>query len=98
MADNEEQADSPMVTLSSSDGDKFQVSRRAACVSELIQSTLSCGEDDEEDSNVTADIPLPRVRGQVLKYVVEFMIHHEKEPMPEITVPIEGTSVGEVRE
>ena len=99
MADNneeEKQQDTRMMTLCSSDGEKFQVSRHAASVSELIQSTLSCEEDDD-NVEMTAEVPLPRVRGEVLKHIVDFMAHHADDPMPEITVPIEGTSVGEVR-
>ena len=50
-------------------------------------------EDNEDD---TPEIPLPNVKADVLKKVIEFCEHHKEEPMTEIEKPLKSQQMSEV--
>ena len=61
------------INLISEDGSKYEVSREAAQLSELIQ-TMVVDESSVEDEKLQ-DIPLPNITGDVLAKVIEFCQH-----------------------
>jgi Skp1 family, tetramerisation domain len=73
---------------------EFDISYGAAKLSELIKDSV--GEDFEED-DVVPEIDVPRVKGDCLAKVVDFMKHYKEEPMKEIPTPLGGSSFNEVR-
>lgn len=72
---------------------EFDISFGAAKLSELIKDSV--GEDFEED-DVVPEIDVPRVKGDCLAKVVDFMKHYKEEPMKEIPTPLGGSSFNEV--
>ncbi|KAL7518812.1 hypothetical protein ACHAWX_003616 [Stephanocyclus meneghinianus] len=86
------EVDTGTVNLISKEGDTFSVDIEVAKMSELVRGMLE--EDaDEED---TTEIPLPNVKAQVLKKVIEFCKHHKTEPMTEIEKPLKSAVMAEV--
>jgi hypothetical protein len=61
-------------------------------MSELVKSMM---DEDEEEANV-AEIPLPNVKAQVLRKVIEFCEHHLTEPMTEIEKPLKSQAMADV--
>lgn len=71
----------PKVILQSSDGESYDVDVEVAKMSSTIKTMLddlgvSVGEGDDEV------IPLPNVRGSVLKRVIEWCLHHRVDHIP----------------
>lgn len=69
-------------------------------MSELVKSMMEENEDDdadddEEEKKVT-EIPLPNVKAEVLKKVIEFCEHHLQEPMTEIEKPLKSQNMADV--
>lgn len=60
------------LTLQSQDKQEFKVSRKVALMSNLVK-TMADGDSD------ASDIPLPNVKGTVLKRVVEYMKYHSQD-------------------
>ncbi|GKY92862.1 hypothetical protein MPSEU_000255500 [Mayamaea pseudoterrestris] len=87
-------AEEPPITLVSKDGESFTVARKVAVMSELVKSTITDNED--EDESVTPEIPLPNVKSQVLQKVIEFCEHHLSDPMNEIEKPLKSKSMADV--
>ena len=97
------------ITLRSNDGKEFKISKEEARVSSFIVDTLNLDDDDqdgEEDDGATAGgqqrgetrvVDVLRVSGECLEHVVEFMVYHAKNEMPEITLPMNGDTFNEVR-
>ncbi|GKY93073.1 hypothetical protein MPSEU_000275600 [Mayamaea pseudoterrestris] len=82
-------SDNYMVTLSGSDGGEFVLPFKAAIQSILLKDTLLVDEDEEEPHTPpTETIALERVKSETLTKVVEFLKHHENDPMPEIPHPL----------
>jgi S-phase kinase-associated protein 1 len=52
--------------------------------------------DENEDEGGTVEFPLPNVKSQVLKKVIEFCEHHLTEPMTEIEKPLKSQNMKEV--
>ena len=50
--------------------------------------------DDENEND--AEIPLPNVKAEVLRKVIEFCEHHLEEPMSEIEKPLKSQAMGDV--
>jgi S-phase kinase-associated protein 1 len=50
-------------------------------------------DDDDEEKD---DIPLPNVKSEVLKKVIEFCEHHLEEPMTEIEKPLKSQNMADV--
>ncbi len=69
---------SAKVTLLSQEGERYEVPRSVAVMSELVKSIT---EDNDDDAH---EIPLPNVKSTVLSKVIEFCRHHENNPMKKI--------------
>jgi hypothetical protein len=93
-----------LLALISSDGQRLELPLKAAKLSKLVQNSLPDNdeEDDDEDDHdhneaKNHELELLRVGGECLKKVVEFLNHHNTEPMIEIPVPLGGSTFTEVR-
>ena len=74
------------IWLVSKEGDKFQVERNVAEMSNHVKSLLP---DDDEEDDMNEEIPLPLVSSIVLAKVIEFCnIQNDFGPMKEIQKPI----------
>lgn len=78
-----------ILQLVSSDGEKFPVSSKIACQSELVK-TMSQGDAEE------TDIPLPNVKASILRKVVAYMTYHVDNPAKEIEKPLKSANMTEV--
>merc|ERR1719343_44388 len=66
-------------------------------MSELVKSMIDDDDDDDDDNdNNSSEIPLPNVKSQVLRKVIEFCEHHLKEPMTEIEKPLKSQHMADV--
>jgi S-phase kinase-associated protein 1 len=68
-------------------------------MSELVKTMMDEDEeenDDGQDGTSTPEIPLPNVKAQVLKKVIEFCDHHLTEPMTEIEKPLKSANMADV--
>jgi hypothetical protein len=81
------------VKIVSRDGQEFFISKEAAEKSVLIRDTLDL-EDDEPGKVVN----IPKVDGEAMAKVVEFIQHSVKEPMNDIPKPLQGNSLPEIVE
>ncbi len=86
------EVESGTVKLVSMDGEDFPVDVDVARMSELVENTLGEDHDDEE----VAEIPLPKVRTAVLRKVIEFRQHRQKDPMTEIEKPLESAQMSDI--
>ena len=75
----------------SKEGDPFPVPLAVANMSELVKSMM----DEDGDEGVT-EIPLPNVKSQVLRKVIEFCEHHLQEPLTEIEKPLKSQVMADV--
>lgn len=75
--------------LVSQEGEKFQIVMKVALMSELVK-TMAEGDTEEKE------IPLPNVKAEVLKKVVEYMKYHSDNPPREIEKPLKSASMQEV--
>jgi S-phase kinase-associated protein 1 len=53
-------------------------------------------DDDEMDDDEMEDIPILRVRSQVLDMIVGFMLHYDIDPMETINKPLVSNNIGDV--
>jgi len=85
------------VNLVSQEGDKFEVKKGAAAMSELVKTMLIDGDDEDEDEDENEqDIPLPNVKSAVLAKVIEFCNYHVTNgPMKEIEKPLKSANMAE---
>ena len=84
-----------MVILRSSEGTEFTLPMKAASVAELVRDSLP--EDDEDLEEEIKKVDVIRVSEGCLAHVVEFLQHHDEEPMKEIPTPLGGNTFHEVR-
>lgn len=77
------------LNLQSRENESFPVSRKIALMSELVKTMA------EGDSNET-DIPLPNVKGAILKKVIDYMTFHHENPAKEIEKPLKSAIMTEV--
>ena len=75
----------------------FEISLKAAQISDLILNAHGDDDDDDDDDDTPREIEVPRVKGNCLAKVVDFMKHHHVEKMKEIPTPLGGSSFDEVR-
>jgi S-phase kinase-associated protein 1 len=80
----------------SKEGDSFPVPLSVANMSELVKSMMDEDAEDDDDANSPTEIPLPNVKAQVLRKVIEFCEHHLTEPMTEIEKPLKSQNMGDV--
>jgi S-phase kinase-associated protein 1 len=84
------------VNLVSSDGVTFSVSIKVAKLSQLVNIMTGGMDDDEMDDDEMEDIPILRVRSQVLSMIVDFMNHYDIDPMETIEKPLVSNNIGDV--
>jgi S-phase kinase-associated protein 1 len=72
---------SKIITLTSSDGQKVTIDEKSSERSGLIKGLI---QDYTEDS----DVPMPDIRGEVLKKVVEYLVHYQLTDPKEIPKPL----------
>jgi len=77
----------------SKEGDPFPVDLEVAKMSELVKSMIDDNTDDDEE---VTEIPLPNVKAQILKKVIEYCQHYKEEPMNEIEKPLKSSEMSEV--
>mmetsp|Transcript_15364 Transcript_15364/g.26681 ORF Transcript_15364/g.26681 Transcript_15364/m.26681 type:complete len:174 (-) Transcript_15364:437-958(-) len=84
------------VKLISKEGDAFEVPLAVATMSELVKSMNDEEDDDDDGGNAVSEVPLPNVKSEVLKKVIEFCEHHLSEPMTEIEKPLKSQNMADV--
>jgi len=77
------------LVLESSDGDKITVPKNVAILSELVK---TMAEGDKEENT----IPLPNVKGTILKKVADYLTYHAENPAKEIEKPLKSANMIEV--
>jgi len=80
---------SKVITLTSSDAQKITIDQKSAERSGLLKGLM---QDYQEDS----DVPLPDVRGDVLKKVVEYLIHYQNAEPRELPKPLPSANLLDV--
>jgi S-phase kinase-associated protein 1 len=71
---------------------RVEITRKAACLSELIKSMLQ----DDDDPNEVPEIPLLEVSKDILDKVVLFLNKHRDDPMKDIPKPIHTSDLSEL--
>ena len=69
------------ITLVSSDGEKIEISRKAAQRSVVVKEII-------QDYPEYAEVPLKNVKGNILKKIIEYLNHYENEEPKEIKKPL----------
>lgn len=85
----EDDATEGVLYLVSQEHDKYPVPTKVAVMSELVK-TMSEGDAEEKE------IPLPNVKGEVLKKVVQYMKYHADNPAKSIEKPLKSPNMAEV--
>jgi S-phase kinase-associated protein 1 len=80
---------SKTIALTSSDGIKIQIDEKSAERSNLLKGLI---QDYSEDS----EIPMPDIRGDVLKKVVEYLSHYKESEPKEIPKPLPSANLLDV--
>jgi len=75
--------------LVSQEDEKFTIAKKVAMQSELVKTMV---EGDKEEK----EIPLPNVKGAVLKKVVDYLNYHAENPAKEIEKPLKSANMHEV--
>jgi len=75
--------------LISQEKESFTVERKVALMSELVK-TMAEGDAEEQE------IPLPNVKGEVLKKVVQYMKYHADNAAKEIEKPLKSANMPDV--
>ena len=83
--------DQKIVQLTSKDGDSFTLKTKEAKLSQFVETTIGCKDDDDEDEDV--EILLSKVGSECLAMVVEFLKHHSLDPLEPIETPLRGNSL-----
>ena len=77
----EEEEEKKKITLVSSDGEKIEISRKAAKRSVVVKETI-------QDYPDHAEVPLKIVKSNTLKKIIEYLNHYENEEPKEIKKPL----------
>ena len=85
----EEELEEIELELKSKDNKSFKISKKVAMQSALIK-TMWTGDQSE------TQIPLPNVRGSILKKVIGYMEYHNTNPPKEIEKPLKSANMREV--
>jgi len=80
--------DGKIITLVSSDGDKFQLSEKAARRSQLIKGIIDDYPDDPE-------VPLHNVKSQILKLIITYLEYYKDSDPREIERPLPSNNFNE---
>ncbi len=85
------------VSLVSQEGDKFDIPKKIAIMSELVKTMINNDDDDDDEDEQEQEIPLVNVKSKVLGKVIEFCKwHSENGPMKEIEKPLKSPNMSEV--
>ena len=82
-----------ILTLTSSDNHKFEISQKAGSLSKLIKNSI-----EGENVDLSVNIPIPNVEGAILKLVVDFLKYHDGEYTHVIEKPLKSKNMKEVCE
>lgn len=90
--------DSDPVTLVTCDDVKCLVDRQVVKMMGMVTTFLECQDEDDSDDEDDDDneFPLPGVTHEELQKAVEFCIHHESQPLPEIQPPIMAVNLVDI--
>jgi S-phase kinase-associated protein 1 len=81
----------------SNDDRKFTVPKSAARLAALVNDIFANEEEDDDEPDENAEIPLPNVDSKVLEKIIEFCIHYVKvEAMTPIQTPLKSNSLGDI--
>jgi S-phase kinase-associated protein 1 len=80
---------SKTITLTSSDGQRIPIDQKSSERSNLLKSLAA-------DFNDDTDIPMPDIRGDVLKKVVEYLVHYKESEPKEIIKPLPSNNLLDV--
>jgi S-phase kinase-associated protein 1 len=80
---------SKIINLISSDGVKVSIDEKSAQRSQLLKGLVQ----DYQGEN---EIPMPDIRGDVLKKVVEYLVHYKETEPKEIPKPLPTSNLNEV--
>jgi S-phase kinase-associated protein 1 len=89
MSLDEPSGDDKLKLIAQEESESYPVSRKVALQSELIK-TMVEGDKDEKE------IPLPNVKGPVLKKVIDYMTYHAEHPPKEIEKPLKSANMADV--
>ena len=90
MADEHPELTHPKIKVIVEDGSEMEIDTKFARVSGLIRSTW----DDQDDKD--EPITLPNVSRKILEKCVEFIQHHDEDPLPEIEKPLKTNKLSDV--
>jgi S-phase kinase-associated protein 1 len=62
-------------------------------MSQLVAENFEDDSSDDEDEDSIKTIPLPNVRSEVLKLVIEYGKHYQEEPMTAIETPLKSSQL-----
>jgi S-phase kinase-associated protein 1 len=80
---------SKIITMTSSDGQKITIDEKSAERSSLMKGLI-------QDYTENSDIPMPDIRGEVLKKVVEYLTHYNESEPKEIPKPLPSANLLDV--
>ena len=80
---------SKTITLTSSDGQKVPIDDKSSERSNLLKGL-------KEDYTEDTDIPMPDIRGDVLKKVVDYLVHYKESEPKEIPKPLPSPNLLDV--
>jgi S-phase kinase-associated protein 1 len=80
---------SKIITMTSSDGQKITIDEKSAERSSLMKGLI-------QDYTENSDIPMPDIRGEVLKKVVEYLTHYNESDPKEIPKPLPSANLLDV--
>lgn len=80
---------SKTITLISSDGQKLSIDEKSCAKSNLLKDLIM-------DYTAETDIPLPDIKGDVLKKVVEYLVHYKDTEPKEILKPLPSPNLLDV--
>ncbi len=90
MADEHPEIAHPKIKVIVDDGSEMELDTKLARQSGLIRSTW----DDQDDKD--EPITLPNVSRKILEKCMEFIKHHEEDPLPEIEKPLKTNKLSDV--
>ena len=79
----------------SREGDSFEVPVAVAKMSQLVADTYE-DDDDSDDEDDVKTVPLPNVRSEILKLVIDYGKHYQEEPMTEIQTPLKSANLDDL--
>lgn len=77
-----------MLVFVAGDGERLSIDRKAALQSTLIE-TMVTGDKEEKE------MPLPNIKGAILKLVVAYLNHHKDNPASSIEKPLKSANLRE---